>query len=91
MKYQSPRGTQDILPKDSIKWQKILDATRQALEFYSFKEIIIPVFEHTELFCRSVGESTDIVNKEMYTFLDRSDRSLTLRPEASAGIVRSYI
>lgn len=91
MKYQSPRGTQDILPKDSIKWKKILDVTRQALEFYSFKEIIIPVFEHTELFCRSVGESTDIVNKEMYTFSDRSDRSLTLRPEATAGIVRSYI
>ena len=91
MKYQSPRGTQDILPKDSNKWQKIIDVSRKYLEYYSFKEIIIPIFEHTELFQRSVGESSDIVNKEMYTFLDKSDRSLTLRPEATAGIMRSYI
>src|SRR3990167_4264151 len=91
MKYQAPRGTQDILPKDSSKWQNILNVSKKNLEFYGYKEIIIPVFEHTELFQRSVGESTDIVNKEMYTFLDRSDRSLTLRPEATAGIVRSYI
>ena len=91
MKYQSARGTQDILPKDSTKWQKIIDISKEILEFFSYKEIIIPVFEHTELFQRSVGESSDIVNKEMYTFLDRSDRSLTLRPEATAGIVRSYI
>ena len=91
MKYQKPRGTQDILPKDSIKGQKILDVSRNILNFYSFKEIVIPIFEHTELFQRSVGESTDIVNKEMYTFLDRSERSLTLRPEATAGIIRAYI
>ena len=91
MKYQSPRGTQDILPKDTEKWQRIIDISRKHLEYYSFKEIIIPIFEHTELFSRTVGESSDIVNKEMYTFLDRSDRSLTLRPEATAGIVRSYI
>ena len=91
MKYQSPRGTQDILPKDSKKWQKILNVSKKALEFYSFKEIVIPIFEHTELFQKSVGESTDIVNKEMYTFLDRSERSLTLRPEPTAGIARSYI
>lgn len=91
MKYQAPRGTQDILPKDIKKWQRILDVSRKILESYSFKEIVIPIFEHTELFTRSVGESTDIVNKEMYTFLDRSERSLTLRPEATAGIVRAYI
>lgn len=91
MKYQAPRGTQDILPKDTLKWQKIIDVSRKVLEYYSFKRIVIPVFEHTELFQRSVGESTDIVNKEMYTFLDRSERSLTLRPEATAGIVRAYI
>ena len=91
MKYQSPRGTQDILPKDIEKWQKIINITHKYLEYYSFKEIVIPIFEHTELFCRSVGESSDIVNKEMYTFLDKSNRSLTLRPEATAGIVRSYI
>lgn len=91
MKHQAPRGTQDILPKDSLKWQNILDVSRKVLEYYSFKEIIIPVFEHTELFQRSIGESTDIVNKEMYTFLDKGERSLTLRPEATSGIVRAYI
>lgn len=91
MKYQAPRGTQDILPKDTVKWQRIIDVSRKILEFYSFKEIIIPIFEHTELFQRSIGESTDIVNKEMYTFSDKSDRSLTLRPEATAGIMRAYI
>lgn len=91
MKYQAPRGTKDILPNETVKWQKILDTARKHLEYYSFNEIVIPAFEHTELFQRSVGESTDIVNKEMYTFLDRSDRSLTLRPEATAGIMRAYI
>ncbi len=91
MKYQAPRGTQDILPKDSVKWQRIIDTFRKYLKFYSFQYIEIPIFEHTELFQRSVGESSDIVNKEMYTFLDKSERSLTLRPEATAGIVRSYI
>ncbi|MBI3590948.1 MAG: histidine--tRNA ligase [Candidatus Melainabacteria bacterium] len=91
MKYQAPRGTQDILPKDSLKWQKIIDTFRKYLEYYSFKFIELPIFEHTELFQRSVGESSDIVNKEMYTFLDRSERSLTLRPEPTAGIARSYI
>ena len=91
MKHQAPRGTQDILPKDSSKWQKVIDVCKKNLEYYSFKEIVIPIFEHTELFQRSVGESTDIVNKEMYTFLDRSERSLTLRPEATAGVVRAYI
>ena len=91
MKYQSPRGTQDILPKDSARWQKIIDVFRKYLEYYSFKFIELPIFEHTELFQRSVGESSDIVNKEMYTFLDRSERSLTLRPEPTAGIARSYI
>lgn len=91
MKYQAPRGTQDILPKDSAKWQKIVDTFRKYLEFYSFQYIEIPIFEHTELFQRSVGESSDIVNKEMYTFLDKSERSLTLRPEATAGIVRAFI
>lgn len=91
MKYQAPRGTHDILPQDINKWQKILNTAKKILDFYSFKEIIIPIFEHTELFQRSVGESTDIVNKEMYTFLDKGERSVTLRPEATAGIVRAYI
>lgn len=91
MKYQSPRGIKDLLPEDTRKLQKLLGVTKKNLEFYSFQEILIPVFEQTELFQKTVGESTDIVNKEMYTFLDRSDRSLTLRPEATAGIVRAYI
>lgn len=91
MKYQAPRGTQDILPKDSAKWQRIIDVCRKNLEKYSFHYLSTPIFEHTELFQRSVGESSDIVNKEMYTFLDRSERSLTLRPEATAGVLRSYI
>ena len=91
MKYQAPRGTQDILPKDAQKWQKIIDVFRKHLEYYSFQFMEIPIFENTELFQRSVGESSDIVNKEMYTFLDRSERSLTLRPEATAGIIRAYI
>ena len=89
MKYQSPRGTQDVLPKDSKAWQRIITAAKEALEFYSFKEIIVPIFEYTELFQRSVGESSDIVNKEMYTFMDRSERSITLRPELTAGIARA--
>ncbi len=91
MKYQAPRGTQDILPKSSATWLKIIDIARTVFEKYSYKYISTPIFEHTELFQRSVGESSDIVNKEMYTFLDRSDRSLTLRPEGTAGIVRSFI
>lgn len=91
MRYQAPRGTKDILPKEITKWQKILDTAKKILEYYSFKEIIIPIFEHTELFQRSIGESTDIVNKEMYTFSDRSERSLTLRPEGTASVIRSYI
>jgi len=91
MKYQAPRGTQDILPKDSAKWQRVIDICRKVLEKHSFNFVSTPIFEHTELFHRSVGESSDIVNKEMYTFLDRSERSLTLRPEATAGVLRSYI
>ncbi len=91
MKYQSLRGTQDILPKDSKAWQRIINVAKETLEFYSFKEIIVPIFEYTELFQRSVGESSDIVNKEMYTFMDRSERSITLRPELTAGIARAYI
>ena len=91
MKYQAPRGTHDVLPDQSQKWQQILDTSRKLLEYYSFKFISTPIFECTELFQRSVGESSDIVNKEMYTFLDRSERSLTLRPEATAGIVRAFI
>lgn len=91
MKYQSPRGTQDILPKDTKKWENIFSTCSKYFNFYNYKQIVLPIFEHTELFHRSVGESTDIVNKEMYTFNDRSDRSLTLRPEGTASLVRAFI
>lgn len=91
MKYQRPRGTRDIIPTESSSWQFILDTCKHYLEASNYKQLITPIFESTDLFKRSVGESTDIVNKEMYTFLDRSDRSLTLRPEATAGVMRAFI
>lgn len=88
---QKPKGTKDILPIDSYKWQYIEQKTKSVLENYGFKEIRVPVFENTELFERGVGDTTDVVQKEMYTFLDKGDRSITLRPEGTAGIVRAYI
>lgn len=86
-----PRGTQDILPKDSKKWQYIEDRLRKISNNFCYEEIRTPMFESTELFARGVGDTTDIVQKEMYTFLDKGNRSLTLRPEGTAGTVRSYI
>ncbi|MFT4412757.1 histidine--tRNA ligase [Fredinandcohnia humi] len=86
-----PRGTQDILPGDVEKWQFIEEKARDICKRFNYKEIRTPIFEHTELFLRSVGESTDIVQKEMYTFEDRGERSLTLRPEGTAAVVRSYV
>lgn len=88
---QIPRGTQDILPKDTYKWQFIEDRLHEIAQNYNYKEIRTPVFESTELFVRGVGGSTDIVNKEMYTFMDKGDRSMTLKPEGTAPVVRSYI
>lgn len=88
---QVPRGTQDILPSESYKWQFIEKKLTEIASAYNYKEIRTPVFESTELFVRGVGGSTDIVNKEMYTFKDKGDRSLTLRPEGTAPVVRSYI
>lgn len=88
---QVPRGTQDILPSESYKWQFIEKKLSEIAKSYNYKEIRTPVFESTELFVRGVGGSTDIVNKEMYTFQDKGDRSLTLRPEGTAPVVRSYI
>lgn len=90
-KLKAPRGTQDILPADSQLWQEIEHAALQVCNSAGYKEIRTPHFEATELFCRAVGEDSDIVNKEMYTFLDKSDRSMTLRPEGTAGVVRAYI
>ncbi|MCR1872631.1 histidine--tRNA ligase [Mammaliicoccus lentus] len=86
-----PRGTQDILPKDSYKWQYIENKLHELMKIYNYKEIRTPIFESTDLFSRGVGDSTDVVQKEMYTFKDKGDRSLTLRPEGTASVVRSFI
>lgn len=88
---QRPRGTSDILPAETVKWQAVEDSMRQSFRRYHYGEIRTPIFEHTELFARGVGETTDIVSKEMYTFADRAERSLTLRPEGTAGVVRAYV
>ncbi|RST57333.1 histidine--tRNA ligase [Siminovitchia terrae] len=90
MSIQIPRGTQDILPGEVEKWQFIEKKAKDICRRYLYKEIRTPIFEHTELFQRSVGDTTDIVQKEMYTFEDRGGRSLTLRPEGTAAVVRSY-
>ena len=91
MAFKVPRGTQDILPENTPKWQKIESILRELARVYRYKEIRTPIFEHTELFQRSVGDTTDIVQKEMYTFEDRGGRSLTLRPEGTASTVRAYV
>lgn len=88
---QKPKGTKDILPSDSYKWGYVEEKAKEILENYGFKEIRVPVFEQTELFERGVGDTTDVVQKEMYTFLDKGERSITLRPEGTAGVVRAYI
>ncbi|TDA64475.1 MAG: histidine--tRNA ligase [Clostridia bacterium] len=87
----SPRGTTDILPEEARRWQWMEAVARSLCARYGYEEIRTPAFEHTELFERGVGDATDIVEKEMYTFLDRSQRSLTLRPEGTAGVVRAYL
>src|SRR5690554_5976980 len=91
MNIQAPRGTEDLLPEVTVKWQAIEEKLRQLSKLYNYKEIRTPMFERTELFQRGVGETTDIVQKEMYTFEDRSGRSLTLRPEGTAPVVRAYV
>jgi len=91
MKYKALYGTHDILPDDSFKWQYLEDQVRKVFALYNYKEIRIPIFEETELFARSIGKDTDIVKKEMYTFTDQGKRSITLRPEATAGVVRAYL
>ena len=91
MNIQAPRGTYDVLPDQSAKWQEVEQKINDLCRLYQYKEIRTPIFEHTELFQRGVGDTTDIVQKEMYTFQDRGDRSLTLRPEGTASVVRSYV
>jgi histidyl-tRNA synthetase len=88
---QVPKGTQDILPDDAPKWYYIENKIREVLTKYGYQEIRTPAFEYTELFIRGIGESTDIVTKEMFTFPDRKERSLTLRPEGTAPVVRAYL
>ena len=91
MKFQVPRGTRDILPGEVERWHWLEERTRAAMALYGYREVRTPLFEATELFVRSVGESTDIVRKELYTFQDRKGRSLTLRPEGTAPLVRAYL
>lgn len=88
---QSVRGTNDILPSDSGLWQHIERVFRECSAQFGFQEIRTPIFEHTELFARGIGENTDVVSKEMYTFSDLGNETLTLRPEATAGLIRSAI
>ncbi len=91
MDIKLPRGTQDILPSETFKWQAVEELIREQCRAYHYSELRTPIFEHTELFTRGVGDTTDIVQKEMYTFQDRGDRSLTLRPEGTASVVRSFV
>ena len=86
-----PKGTKDVLPKESYKWQYLEKVAREVADIFNLNEIRTPIFEHTELFARGVGETTDVVNKEMYTFLDKGNRSMTLKPEGTAGVVRSFV
>jgi histidyl-tRNA synthetase len=90
-KFQVPRGTRDILPGESERWDRLESGTRDIMSRYGYREVRTPVFEATDLFVRSVGEATDIVRKELYTFEDRKGRSLTLRPEGTAPLVRAYL
>jgi histidyl-tRNA synthetase len=91
MKIQSIRGVKDILPGDIEKWHWVEEIARNVFSRYGFKEIRLPIFENTKLFSKSIGETTDIVEKEMYTFEDRSGEQITLRPEGTASVVRAYI
>ncbi len=86
-----PKGTKDVLPVDSYKWQYVEGVARETAKLFHVKELRTPTFEHTELFQRGVGDTTDIVTKEMYTFKDKGDRSITLKPEGTAGAVRAFI
>lgn len=91
MKLQKPKGTQDILPGESAKWQYVEAVARETFKKYNYSEIRTPMFEHYEVISRSVGDTTDIVTKEMYDFHDKGDRHITLRPEGTAPVVRSFV
>ena len=91
MLIKAPRGTKDIVPAEAYKWNYLEGKFRDLCRLYGYEEIRTPIFEHTELFKRGVGDTTDIVQKEMYTFKDRGDRDLTLKPEGTAGVIRAFI
>ena len=91
MVIQKMKGTEDILPQNSHKWQFVEDSARAVFDTYQFKEIRTPIFEAFDLFSRSVGDTSDIVSKEMYDFMDKGDRRLALRPEGTASVVRAYV
>ncbi|MBQ4543804.1 MAG: histidine--tRNA ligase, partial [Clostridia bacterium] len=88
---KAPRGTKDVVPAESRKWHYIENEIRKVCDAYCYKEVRVPVFEHTEVFERGVGDTTDVVQKEMYTFLDKGGRSITLRPEGTSGTVRCFL
>ena len=88
---QAPKGTRDVYGEEMLAWHYIEEKIRETTRAFNFNEIRTPIFEHTELFLRGVGDTTDIVQKEMYTFQDKGDRSITLRPELTAGTARAYI
>lgn len=87
----APKGTKDVLPSESYKWHYIENIMREVCRVYGYEEIRLPTFEHTELFLRGVGDTTDVVQKEMYTFEDKGGRSITLKPEATAGSARMFV
>ena len=90
MQFRAVKGMSDILPDEVERWHRLEDAFRWLAELHRYTEVRTPVLEHTELFVRSIGESTDVVEKEMYTF-QWSKESLTMRPEATAGVARAYL
>ena len=91
MEVQAPKGTKDMLPQDAYKWHFVENKFREIAKFYGMREIRTPMFEHTDLFLRGVGDTTDIVQKEMYTFNDKGNRSITLKPEGTSPVVRAFI
>lgn len=90
-RFQAPRGTQDVLPQDAPYWRRVISTVHKVAGLYGFEQMDLPMFEETALFVRGVGEGTDIVDKEMYSFRDRGDSELTLRPELTAGVMRAYV
>ena len=91
MNYQKPKGTRDILPTETTVWQFMEETGRKIASLYNYREIRTPTFEDVSLYKRSVGDTSDIVSKEMYEFKDKGDRSLALRPEGTAGVVRAVV